>query len=152
MPSSKSLLALSVPESDSPFEDPLDQLLESQPKLTQQPDQPNPITPQQPEPQIMAAPLPMHSFSGEPGDDVQLGEFLKTFHRFLMYACITENRSIINTFGDHLTYGSLADEWFSKLDATTSTWKEVEKEFLQHFPPVKKAKQTETELERSFAS
>ena len=92
----------------------------------------------------------MHSFSGEPGDDVQPGEFLKTFRRFITYARITENRSIIDTFGDHLKYGLPADEWFSELDTTTSTWKEVEKEFLQRFPPVEKAKRTETELEREL--
>ena len=103
------VLALSVSKSDSLFEDPLDQLLEPQPKLTQQPDQPNSITLQQPEPQIMAALLPMHSFSRETGNDVQPGEFLKTFHCFIMYACITENSSIINTFSDHLKYGSPAD-------------------------------------------
>ena len=92
----------------------------------------------------------MHSFSGEPGDDVQPGEFLKTFRRFITYAHITENRSIIDTFGDHLKYGSPADEWFSELDTTTSTWKEVKKEFLQRFPLVEKAKRTETELEREL--
>ena len=143
MPSSESSLTLLVPESDLPFEDPLDQLLEPQLKLTQQPDQPNPVTPQQPEPQIMAALLPMHSFSGEPGDNVQPGEFLKTFRHFIMYAHITKNSSIIDTFGDHLKYGSPADEWFSELDTTTSTWKEVEKQFLQCFPLVEKAKRTE---------
>ena len=56
-----------------------------------------------------------------------------------MYTRITENSSIIDTFGDHLKYGSPANEWFSELGTTTSTWKEV-----------KKAKQIETELEREL--
>ena len=98
----------------------------------------------------MAAPFPAHSFSGEPDDDIQPGEFLKTFRCFTTYARITENSSIIECFGDHLKYGSPADEWFSELDTATSTWKEVEKKFLERFPPVEKAKRTETELEREL--
>ena len=98
----------------------------------------------------MSAPFTVHSFSGEPGDDVQPGEFLKTFRRFITYAHITENERIIDCFGDHLKYASTADEWFKELEIKERTWKDVEKEFLQRFPPVEKAKRTETELEREL--
>ena len=98
----------------------------------------------------MLAPFAVHSFSGEPGDNVQLGEFLKTFCCFIMYAHITENSNIIESFGNHLKYGSPADKWFSELDTTQLTWKQTEKVFLECFPPVEKAKRTETELEREL--
>jgi len=67
-----------------------------------------------------------------------------------MYAHITENRSIIKSFSDHLKYGSPADEWFGGLNTVTSTWKDIKKAFLEHFLPVEKAKRTETELEREL--
>jgi len=130
---------LSLPESDSLFADLIEPLQEPRPTTTHQPD-----------PHIMAALFTVHSFSGEPGDDVQPGEFLKTFCRFTTYAHITENSSIIESFGDHLKYGSPADEWFGKLNTTASMWKDVEKAFLERFPLVEKAKRTETELEREL--
>jgi hypothetical protein len=98
----------------------------------------------------MSVPVTVRSFSGDPDDDVQPGEFLKTFRRFITYAHITKNSNIVDSFGDHLKYGSPADEWFAELDTSTSTWKEVEKAFLERFPPVAKAKRTETELEREL--
>ena len=67
-----------------------------------------------------------------------------------MYARITENSNIIESFGDHLKYGLPADEWFGELDTTQLTWKQVEKVFLERFPPVEKAKRTETKLEREL--
>jgi len=67
-----------------------------------------------------------------------------------MYARITENSNIIESFSDHLKYGSPADEWLSELDTSQLTWKQVEKAFLERFPPVEKAKRTETELEREL--
>ena len=97
----------------------------------------------------MSAPIPV-SFSGDPDDEVQPGEFLKTFHRFTMYAHIKENEQIIDSFGDHLKYMSPADEWFQELDKKTLMWKELETAFLEHFPPVERAKRTETELEREL--
>jgi len=97
----------------------------------------------------MSSPLFVNSFSGEPGDDVQPGEFLKTFRRFITYAHITENERIIESFGDQLKYASPADEWFCDLEAR-DTWKDVEKAFLECFLPVEKAKRTETELEREL--
>ena len=92
----------------------------------------------------------VHSFSGEPDDDVQPGEFLKTFWRFTTYACITESALIIESFGDHLKYVSPADEWFQELDTKDLAWKDVEAAFLSRFPPIKRAKRTETELEREL--
>ena len=97
----------------------------------------------------MSAPIPV-SFSGEPDDEVQPGEFLKTFRRFTTYAHIKENEQIIDSFGDHLKYASPADEWFQDLDKKTLTWKQVEAAFLDRFPPVERAKRTETELEREL--
>ena len=97
----------------------------------------------------MSAPIPV-SFSGEPDDEVQPGEFLKTFRRFTTYAHINENEQIIDSFGDHLKYASPADEWFQELDKKTLTWKELEAAFLVRFPPVERAKRTETELEREL--
>ncbi|EDR08841.1 uncharacterized protein LACBIDRAFT_296317 [Laccaria bicolor S238N-H82] len=98
----------------------------------------------------MSAPVTLRSFSGETDDDVQPGEFLKTFRRFTTSACITDDDLIITSFGDHLKYGSPADDWFAELTSTKQTWKEVETAFLQRFPPVEKAKRTETELEREL--
>ena len=97
----------------------------------------------------MATPFTVQSFSGEPGDDIQPGEFLKGFRRFTTYAHITENERIVESFGDHLKYASPADEWFHELENRT-TWKDVEKAFLERFPPVERAKRTETELEREL--
>ena len=94
----------------------------------------------------MSAPFAIQSFSREPGNDVQPGEFLKTFRHFITGTHIMENSSVIESFSDHLKYGSPTDEWFSKLDTTQLTCKQVEKAFLEHFPPVEKAKRTETEL------
>ena len=91
----------------------------------------------------------VRSFSGEPDDDVQPGEFLKTFRRFTTYARITEQDLIIESFGDHLKYASPADDWFKEL-GKKSTWKEVEAAFLERFPPIERAKRTETELEREL--
>ena len=76
----------------------------------------------------------------------RIPEDVLTFHNI---ARITENASIIQSFSDHLKYGSPADEWFGELNTATSTWKEVE-EFLERFLPVEKAKRTETELEREL--
>ena len=45
---------------------------------------------------------------------------------------------------------STADEWFKESEIKEKTWKDIEKEFLQCFPPVEKAKRTETELEREL--
>ena len=67
-----------------------------------------------------------------------------------MYAHIKENEQIIDSFGDHLKYASPADEWFQELDKKTLTWKELEAAFLVCFPPVERAKRTETELEREL--
>jgi hypothetical protein len=97
----------------------------------------------------MSIPITVHSFSGEPDDDIQPGEFLKTFRRFTTYAHITENELIIESFGDHLKYASPADDWFKELGKKT-TWKEVEAAFLERFPPIERAKRTETELEREL--
>jgi len=97
----------------------------------------------------MSVPVTVHSFSGEPDDDIQPGEFLKMFRRFILYARITENDLIVQSFGDHLKFASPADEWFKELDAN-KPWKEVEISFLDRFPPVERAKRTETELEREL--
>jgi len=112
----------------------------------QQPAQTSLVTPLQTLFPIMSVPITVCSFSGEPDDNVQPGEFLKTFHRFTMYTCITENELIIESFGDHLKYASPADNWFKEL-ADKTTWKKVEAVFLEHFPPIERAKSTETELE-----
>jgi hypothetical protein len=98
----------------------------------------------------MSIPFTVRSFSGEPDDDIQPGEFLKTFRRFTTYAHITESARIIESFGDHLKYASPADEWFHELETKDLTWKNVEKAFLERFPPVERAKRTETELEREL--
>jgi len=92
----------------------------------------------------------VHSFSGEPDDDIQPGEFLKTFRRFTTYACITESALIIESFGDHLKYVSPVDEWFQELDTKDLAWKDVKAAFLSCFPPVERAKRTETKLEREL--
>jgi len=143
MPSSESSLALSIPDPSSLFKDPFGLTVD-------QPIQPKPVTLHQPNTHIMSAPFTMHSFSSEPGDNVQPGEFLKTFRRFITYTHITENASIIESFGDHLKYSSPADEWFQELDVKDKTWKDVERAFLDCFPPVEKAKRMETELEREL--
>jgi len=98
----------------------------------------------------MSSPIAVRSFSGEPDDNIQPGEFLKTFHRFTTYTHIKEKEQIIESFGDHLKYASPADEWFQGLDTTTHTWKQVEGAFLECFLPVERAKRTETELEREL--
>jgi len=143
MPSSESSLALSIPDPSSLFEDPFGLTVD-------QAIQPKPVTLHQPNTRIMSAPFTMHSFSSEPGDDMQPGEFLKTFRCFITYAHITENASIIKSFGDHLKYGSPADKWFQELDVKDKTWKDVKRVFLDRFLPVEKAKRTETELEREL--
>ena len=97
----------------------------------------------------MLAPIPV-SFSGDPDDEVQPGEFLKTFRHFTTYTHIKENKQIIDSFGDHLKYASPADEWFQELDKKTLTWKELETAFLDCFLPVERAKRTETKLEREL--
>ena len=98
----------------------------------------------------MPVPTTICSFSSKPDDDIQPGEFLKTFWHFTTYAHITENERIIESFRDHLKYASPADEWFQELDIAEPTWKKVEAVFLEHFPPVERAKRTETELEREL--
>jgi len=45
---------------------------------------------------------------------------------------------------------SPADEWFQELDTKDLAWKDVEAAFLSRFPPIKRAKRTETELEREL--
>ena len=144
-PSTESSLALSVSDTlENPFEPPAD----PQPDPSQQPAASNFITPHQP---LMLAPITAHSFSGEPGDDMQSGEFLKTFRRFMTYAHIMENDRIIESFGDHLKYASPADKWFHELNTELLMWKDVERAFLQRFPPVGRAKRVETELERELS-
>jgi len=98
----------------------------------------------------MSVPITVRSFRSEPNDNIQPGEFLKTFWRFTTYAHITENKRIIESFRDHLKYASPADEWFQELDITEPTWKKVKAVFLECFPPVERAKRTEMELEREF--
>ena len=71
------------------------------------------------------------------------------FCHFILYARITENDLIVQLFGDHLKFASPADKWFKELD-TNKPWKEVKISFLDCFPPVERAKQTETELEREL--
>jgi len=71
------------------------------------------------------------------------------FRRFITYTHIMESEHIIESFGDHLKYASPADEWFHELE-TRTMWKDVEKVFLECFPPVERAKRTETELEREL--
>jgi len=98
----------------------------------------------------MSVPITVHIFSSEPYDDIQPGEFLKTFQCFTTYAHITESEHIIESFGDHLKYASPADEWFQELNIKEPTWKKVEAAFLEHFPLGERAKRTETELEREL--
>ena len=75
---------------------------------------------------------------------------MKTFRRFITYTHITKNERIIDCFRDHLKYVSTADEWFKELEIKEKTWKDIDKEFLQCFPPVEKAKRMETVLEREL--
>ena len=141
---------LSVPDLHSPFEDPFDVLSSPQLSSLQQPTQSKPVTPPQVVPTIMSILVTVHSFSSEPDDNVQPGEFLKTFRRFTIYTHIKENEQIIKSFGDHLKYTSPADEWFQELDTGTLMWKAVESTFLECFPPIARAKRMETELEREL--
>lgn len=150
MPSTKSLLTLSVLDPNSPFEDPFKLSPNPQLDSPQQPIQPNLVTPPQIVPPIMSVPAPVGSFSGEPDNNIQSGEFLKTCHCSTTYTHIKESEQIIKLFGDHLKYTSPADEWFKDLDTKTLTWKGVEAAFLECFPPVERAKRTETELEREL--
>ena len=56
---------------------------------------------------------------------------------------------MISSFENYLKYNSLVDEWFKDLDMQT-TWKALEKLFLDCFPPIQKAKKSESELEREL--
>ncbi|EDR00264.1 uncharacterized protein LACBIDRAFT_314456 [Laccaria bicolor S238N-H82] len=150
-PSTESSLMLSdILEPASPFEDLFGSTSSPQLGAPQQTAQLSPVKPPQDLPPIMSAPVTLRSFSGETDDNVQPGEFLKTFRHFTTSARITDDDLIITSFGDHLKYGSPADDWFAELTSTKQTWKEVETAFLQRFPPVEKAKRTETELEREL--
>ena len=149
-PSTESSLALSVSDSDTlenPFElAPADPQLDPSQQL--EPAASNLITPHQP---LMLVPIIARSFSGEPGDNIQAGDFLKTFQHSMTYAHIMENECIIESFGDHLKYGSPADKCFHELDTELLMWMDVERAFLECFPPVGRAKRVETELERELS-
>ena len=98
----------------------------------------------------MSAPISVPDFSGEPGDPVQSAEFLKKFRALMNIGNITENARMISSFENYLKYSSPADEWFKELELKGMTWKALEKAFLEHFPPIQKAKKSESELEREL--
>ncbi|EDR16009.1 uncharacterized protein LACBIDRAFT_301586 [Laccaria bicolor S238N-H82] len=99
----------------------------------------------------MSGPLiAVPEFGGEPEGSIQSTDFLKKFRRFMMYLHITEDERMVESFGDHLKSSSPAEEWFKEQDASKKAFKVVEAAFLERFPPVAKAKKTETELERDL--
>jgi hypothetical protein len=99
----------------------------------------------------MSGPLiAVPEFGGEPEGSIQSTDFLKKFRRFMTYLHITDDERMVESFGDHLKSGSQAEEWFKEQDASKKTFKVVEAAFLEHFPPVEKAKKTETEWEREL--
>ena len=95
----------------------------------------------------MSAPISIPDFSGEPGNPVQSAEFLKKFRTLMNIGNITENARMISSFENYLKYSSPADEWFKELELEGMTWKALEKAFLECFPPIQKAKKSESELE-----
>ena len=98
----------------------------------------------------MSAPISIPDFSGEPGDMVQSAEFLKKFRALMNIRNITENARMISSFENYLKYSLPADEWFKELKTKGMTWKVLEKTFLEHFPPIQKAKKSESEVEREL--
>ena len=98
----------------------------------------------------MSAPIAVPDFSGEPGDTVQSAEFLKKFRALMNIGNITDNARMISSFENYLKYNSPADDWFKEQDTSSTTWKNFEKAFLDRFPPIQKAKKTESELEREL--
>ena len=57
---------------------------------------------------------------------------------------------MISSFKNYLKYSSPPDEWFKELETEGITWKTLEKTFLECFPPIQKAKKSESELEREL--
>jgi len=98
----------------------------------------------------MSAPIAVPDFSGEPGDVIQSAEFLKKFRTLMNIRNIMENPHMISSFKNYLKYNSPADEWFRELNTEGMTWKTLEKGFLECFPPIQKAKKSESELEREL--
>ena len=98
----------------------------------------------------MLAPISIPDFSGEPGDPVQSAEFLKKFRALMNIGNITENAHMISSFENYLKYSSPADDWFKEQELERLTWKTLEKAFLEHFPPIQKAKKSKSELEREL--
>ena len=98
----------------------------------------------------MSAPISVPDFSGEPGDAVQSAEFLKKFRALMNIGNVTENARMISSFENYLKYSSPADEWFKELETEGITWKVLEKTFLERFPPIQKAKKSESEVEREL--
>ena len=54
------------------------------------------------------------------------------------------------SFENYLKYSLPADKWFKELDILKMDWKELEKKFLEQFPPIQKANKLESELEREL--
>jgi len=98
----------------------------------------------------MSAPIAVPDFSGEPGDAVQSAEFLKKFRALMNIGNITNDARMNSSFENYLKYNSPADEWFKEQDTSQMTWKALEKAFLERFPPIQKAKKSESELEREL--
>ena len=88
----------------------------------------------------MSGPISVPDFSGEPGNTVKSAEFLKKFHTLMHIGNITDGACMIASFENYLKYSLPADNWF----------KELEKKFLDQFPPIQKVKKLESELEREL--
>jgi hypothetical protein len=98
----------------------------------------------------MSTPIAVPDFSGEPGDAIQSAEFLKKFRALMNIGNITSDARMNSSFENYLKYNSPADEWFKELNTSEMTWKALEKAFLERFPPIQKAKKSESELEREL--
>jgi hypothetical protein len=103
---------------------------------------------QPPEEPMMMSTTVIPKFSGEAGDDVKPGDFLKTFQNAMHERKITDDAVRIEEFGVHLKDRSMAEEWFKDVSTLKDTWINFQTAFTSRFPGVTKAKKTGIDLER----
>lgn len=90
------------------------------------------------------------TFSGEVGEEIQPGDFLKKFRVSMRQIAGIQDAEKIENFGDHLKSNLPAEEWYNDPTTPKATWAGFQAAFTARFPGVVKAKKTGTDLEREL--
>jgi hypothetical protein len=91
-------------------------------------------------------------FSGTQDDKTQPSDFLKAIKRSFLANGTTTDEQKVGLFELYLKSDSPAEEWYNDAKTPKKTWQELEKEFKDRFPNVKKAMKTAPELERELGA